>query len=80
MIDQSRLPVTNIDINISSIIPMKNKIPSSIACPPDLILYTSYKTTPNFCQTVAHPKRKIQILSIMLIFGVLLQGFFNGKV
>ena len=58
MIDQSRLPVTNIDINISSIIPMKNKIPSSIAYPPDLILYTSYKTTPNFCQTAAHPKRK----------------------
>ena len=63
MIDQSRLPVTNIDINISSIIPMKNKIPSSIAYPPDLILYTSYKTTPNFCQTAAHPKRKMSKFS-----------------
>jgi hypothetical protein len=80
MIDQSRLPVTNIEINISSIIPMKNKIPNSIAYPPDLTLYTSNKTTSTFCQTVAHHKRKIQILSIMLIFGVLLQGFFNGKV
>ena len=80
MIDQSRLPVTNIEINISSIIPMKNKIPSNIACPPDLILYSSYKTTPAFCQTVAHLKEKSQIPSIMLIFGVLLQGFFNGTV